>query len=435
MENQVPENLLSNSVEANKPVTAKTADDINDLFKELDVEDVKPEKEVKEPKIKEDEEVDEPKVKKDKSSDGEADDEDEELELVEDDEDLEKLDLKADDEDIGEIDGPPRKKEIVKEFPEIFKKFPFLEKMLYRDKQYSELFGSFDDAKEIAEKSEVFNQFETQLLSGNTEEILRNVKGTDEKAFNLIVDDYLPTLAKVDKEAYFHVTGNLNKRLIMEMVKEANETDNDDLKQAALLVNQFIFGTSKFEAPTRRVEKNEEVDKVKNEVEKERLEFTKERYETSRDEMQTRVDNKLRNTISEYIDPKGAMSSYVKKNAVKDAMNYLNESINSSSEIKKNLDKLWRSSFDSKFSRDSLGKVESYYLSKAKANLKQAIMKARAEALKDSQPRTNKREVEEEKEETPPQRTRIATGRPSQERKGKNDRQRGESVADFFMRD
>src|SRR5438105_15498913 len=108
---------------------------------------------------------------------------------------------------------------------------------MYRDKQYNELFGSFDDAKDIAERSQTFDQFESQLLSGNTEEVLKNVRETDEKAFNIIVDEYLPTLAKVDKEAYFHVVGNLNKRLIMEMVQEANDTNNDDLKQAALLVN------------------------------------------------------------------------------------------------------------------------------------------------------------------------------------------------------
>src|SRR5436190_140497 len=79
------------------------------------------------------------------------------------------------------VEAPPRKKEILKEYPELFKKFPFLEKMMYRDREYTELFGSFDDAKEIAEKSENFNNFENQLLSGNTEEILRGVKEADEK--------------------------------------------------------------------------------------------------------------------------------------------------------------------------------------------------------------------------------------------------------------
>lgn len=397
-----------------KVPVAKTADDINDLFKEIDVDDSK--------KVPED--------KKEPKKDKEEVEEDDDIELVEIDEDIEKIDLAKPD-DVEDIEAPPRKKEILKEFPELFKKFPFLEKIMYRDKQYNELFGSFDDAKEIAERSESFNQFETQLLAGNTTDILKNVKDADEKAFNIIVDEYLPTLAKVDKEAYFHVVGNLNRRLIMEMVQEANDTDNDDLKQAALLVNQFVFGSSKFTAPTLRESKKDDVEQSK--VEAERLSFVKERFESARDDLQTKVDNTLRATISDYIDPKNAMSSYVKRNAVSDAMKLLSSSISSDSSVVKNLDRLWKSAFDSKFSKDSLGKIQSYYLSKAKGNLKNAILKSRAEALKDLAPKREKSEEVEDQEETPRKRN-ITPGRPFQPQ-SKNGMKKGESVADFFARD
>lgn len=400
---------------SSKIPTPKSADDINDLFKELDNEEVaKPEK--KEAKIKE-----EPNDKEE---------EPDELELIEPDEEIEKLDLKEPD-DVGDIEAPPRKKEILKEFPELFKKFPFLEKMMYRDRQITELFGSFDDAKEIAEKSEIFNGFENQLLSGNTEEVLRSVKNTDEKAFNMIVDDYLPTLAKVDKEAYYHVVGNLNKRLIMEMVQEANDTKNDDLKQAALYVNQFVFGSSKFTAPTTRVAKPDE---KSTEVEQERLAFVKEKFESARDDLQSRIDNTLRATVSDYIDPKGTMSAYVKKKAVADAMDILGSSIDSDSSVVKNLNRLWRDAFEKKFSKESLGRVQSFYLSKAKGNLKNAILKARAEVLKDARPVNRDKETDEKEEDSPRQRRIITPGKPSQPR-GKNEMKKGESVSDFFMRD
>ncbi len=351
----MPQEVLS----PDKPKTPSTADDINDLFNELDKEE-----EEKPPKREVEEEEKSIKAKEEK--------EEEELELVEPEEEIEKIDLKEDEE--LEIEAPPRRKEILAKYPDLFKTFPFLDKILTRDRQYNELFGSFDDAKELAERSEAFNEFEQQLLAGDTSQILSEVKTSDEQAFNKIVDDYLPTLAKVDREAYFHVVGNLNRRLIMEMVQEANDTNNDDLKQAALLVNQFVFGTSKFTAPLARVEK---ADSKKDEVEQERLSLVKERFESARDDLQTRVDNTLRATISDYIDPKGAMSPYVKKNAVADAMRYLNSAIESDSGVAKNLDRLWRSAFDSKFSRDSLGRIQSFYLSKAKGNLKAAIMKER----------------------------------------------------------
>jgi hypothetical protein len=416
----VPTEVLS--PDSNKIPSPKTADDINDLFKEIDNEDSssKTEKKDETKRAKEGDEETKELPEKDE----------EELELSESDEDeTEKLDLSED----VDIQAPPRKKEILKEFPEIFKKFPFLEKMMYRDRQYNELFGSFDDAKEIAERSEIFSSFESDLLSGKTERILSEVKDMDKKAFDTIVDDYLPTLAKVDKEAYFHVVGNLNRRLIMEMVQEANDTNNDDLKQAALLVNQFVFGTSKFTAPTARVEKK--TDEAKDEVEQERLNFVKERFETARDDLQTKVDNTLRATISDYIDPKGVMTAYVKKNAVADAMRILSNSIASDSSVVKNLDTLWRTAFNTKFSKDSLSKIQSFYLSKAKGNLKNAILKARAEALKDLQPRVAK-ETDDTEEETPRTiRRQPATGRPSQQSGKSKGPNKGESVTDFFMRD
>ncbi len=414
------------SPDSGKIPSPKTADDINDLFKEIDNEESKTETKEKDDSkrvAKGDEETS--RVSKEDEKD------DDELELSEPDEEEEKLDLTESDE--LDVQAPPRKKEILKKYPELFKDYPFLEKMMYRDREMTQLFGSFDDAKEIAERAEIFNQFESDLLSGNTERILSEVKETDKTAFDKIVDDYLPTLARADKEAYFHVVGNLNRRLIMEMVQEAKDTGNEELQQAALLVNQFVFGTSKFTAPTLRVEKKDSA--AKDEVEAERLSFVKERFETARDDLQTKVDNTLRATISDYIDPKGAMSAYVKKNAVADAMRILSNSIASDSSVVKNLDTLWRTAFNTKFSKDSLGKIQSFYLSKAKGNLKNAILKARSEALKDLAPR-KKEETDEQEEEQPRQiRRQTQPGRPSQQSGKNKGPAKGQSVTDYFMQD
>lgn len=418
----------SNSVvQDTKPAGSKsaTADDILDTFKELDKEPEVPEKPTK---AKEDKEEPEKEVKSSES--------DEELELVEPDEDIEKLDLEKPDEEF-EIEAPPRKKEILKEYPELFKKFPFLEKMLYRDRQYNELFGSFDDAKEAAEQASNFQEFEKQLLSGDTEQILREVKETDQRAFNIILDEYLPTLARIDRQAYLHVTGNLNRRLIMEMMQEAKDSENEDLKQAALILNQFIFGSAKFTAPANLVDRSKEADEKNSEAEQERLAEAKGRFEEVREDLQTQVDNTLRATISEYIDPRNTMSAYVKKNAVNDALKYLGELIAQDGSVVKNLNRLWKAAYENRYSRDYTGKIKSYYLSKAKANLKSAIMRARAEALKDSRPPKDKNETDEDSElrdQEPRQSPRRITGRPSQP-KGNNEMKKGESVTDFFMRD
>ena len=426
------------SPDSGKPISPKTADDINDIFNELDKEDAakpdkgedeKPVKAGKKPAKDDDDEDEDIKIDSDEDVD-----EDEEIAIKEpDDEDDERLRLEEDD---IEIDAPPRKKEILKEFPEVFKKFPFLEKMMYRDRQYTELFGSFDDAKELAERAEIFTGFEQQLLSGKTEEILKNVKETDPKAFDKIVDTYLITLAKVDKDAYYDVTNSVAKRIIVEMVKEANDSQNEELKQAALLMNQFLYGTSKFvpHAPRTTAEKAGE---EQSEAEKERLSLLQERFETAKEDIQTRVDNTLRATISSYIDPKDIMTPYMKKNAVNDALQSLHSTLGRDTSFRKSLDKTWRSAYDAKYSKDSVNRIQSLYLGRAKGSLKAAIQKARVEALKDYTPAPRDKQEDEEPEEktqAKPEKTRLTPGRPSQGTK-KSEMKKGESVAEFFARD
>lgn len=412
-------NTENSEVKAPNP---KTADDIAEFLKETDEKVEKEDKSSKRSKSDKEDDIQSDKEKE----------EDSEIELKEPETDEEeKLDLETKDDDL-EISAPPRKKEILEKFPELFKTFPFLEKVLYRDKQYTELFGSFDDAKAIAEKAEVFNEFESQLLSGNTEEVLKNVKETDPKAFDKIVDGYLKTLHKVDKEAYFEVVGNVSKQLIQEMASEAKKSNNDELAQAALLINQFLFGTSEFTPAKSRVEpKSEEA----SEAEKERLAFVQERFESSRDELQSRSDNTLRATITDYIDPRGIMTAYIKKNAIADSLRYLGESLSSDTTFQSNLDRLWRAAFTAKFSRESLGKIQSFYLGRAKSHLPSAIKKARAEALKELAPRAKVEKEDVEIEEETPRRGKIPTGHPAQIKTGKNQMKPGESVADFFNRD
>jgi len=423
--------LPSSSVD--KPIN-KTPDDIADFFS-LD------DKPKEEPPVKHD--------KVDKSDKDEKEDADIDIELKEDLEEDEKLDLdeegkekravKSSEEEI-EIDAPPKKKEVLSKYPNFFKEFPFFEKMMFRDRQYSELFGSFDDAKDVAERSQVLDRFEQDLMRGNTETVLKQIKESDKKAFDKIVDSYLPTLAKVDKEAYFEVVGNIGKHMIAELVKEAknifgsNKEAGEALNNAALTLNQFLFGTSNYTPPKPRVEKVNEQD---IELERERIDFVRERFETSRSDLQTRVDNTLKATISEYIDRSGEMSAYIKKNATRDALVLLHQSIGNDTAFRRNLDRLWESAFNDRFSRGSLDRIRSMYLGKAKGLLPSIIKKARAEALKDSvlSSRKDKDEESEEKEERAERkRGPIESGRPRQSG-GKNKMEKGESVLDFLSRD
>ena len=431
-----------------KPTVSKSAQEIADFLKETPEEKkITDDKEDK--KIKDDrednleEEDDDIKLKEDE------DEEEEKLDLDEKEEDEDKDKKKKvakgeDEDDEIEIEAPPRKKEITTKYPTFFKDFPWMEKMMYRDKQYTELFGSFDDAREIAESAEVLQDFERDLMQGDTTKVLAKIKEIDSKAFDKLVDDYLPNLAKVDKDAYFEVVGNIGRHIVKDIASEAikrqNAGDKDTsqtLKSMANLLNQFLFGTTEFEEPKVRAQKDEKTD----ELEQERMQFVKERFETVRDDLQGKVDKILRATIADYIDPKGEMSSYEKRNAIRDCLLDVHRSVREDTGFVKSLDRLWDAVFSTRFSNDSQSRVQKAYLGKSRSVLKAAIKRARAEALKDTTRRErvvkddDDNDRNERERETSSRRRTPETGRPHQERGNKMQRKPGESVLEFLSRD
>lgn len=343
----------------------------------------------KEEEVKEEEEIEE--EKEEIKLDEEEKDEEEEIKLDEDE----------------EITGPPRKKEIEKFAPGFFKKFPEMERAYYRDKQFVETIGTLDDAKELVEKARILEDFETDLESAATDKILKQVKENNPEAFAKIAETYIENLAKVDQDAYYHVVEKVLKRGIFGALTQAKNNDDEDLHKAALKFYKFMFpGDTEIKPVSTLVKKDEESDKLK----KEREAFVQERFETAQKDLQGRIDNKIKNTIDAHIDPKGLMTPYVKKNAIKDAIGEIERTINADSNFKKTvLDPLWKKAYEEKFSRASLDRIGSAYLSKTKSIIKPAIQKARVEALKG----LGKREEKDRKGPIIPGRTSTSSNKSS----------------------
>ena len=309
-----------------------------------------------------------------------------------------------------ELITPARRRDILKKYPELFKEFPYLERAYYREQQFTEVFPTIDDAKAASDKATALDRFETELMSGKTENILKAVKEENPDSFYKIADNYLASLAEVDEKAYYHVLSNLTKNTIISMVKEARRSNNQALQTAAQLLNQFVFGSSEFTPPSN-LSKGEDSPQ-KREAETQNQEFMRERFNTVASDLDTRVNNTLRNTIAAHIDPNGTMSEYVKRNAIQDALSQLGELIGKDSRLRVLNDKLWEKAAQSNFSAADIEKIKTAHLSKAKTLLPAVIRKVRLEATKGAR-RTNSGEEKE------PRTNPISAGRPRSETSGK----------------
>lgn len=335
-------------------------------------------------KIELDEEKDEAEEKaddaEDKKEDEEETDEDEEkIELKEDDEDDEDEETEVDED---EIVAPVKRKEILAKYPNLFKDFPYLERAYYREQQYTELLPTINDAKLAVERSQALEQYEGELLQGDIKGVLKGIKENDEGAFKNIVDNYLTGLLEVDQNAYYHVLGNIVKYQVSSMAQTARANKDEDLEKAAAKVYEFIFGTNQWQPPSKLGKsddkENPEVDKLK----KQNQDLIMERFGEAQESLQTRIDNSIINTITEHIDPKDSMTDYVKRNAIRDAAEKLEEAIASDERFQTIKDNLWERAFQNNFNQNSLQKIRSAYMSKARTLLSGIIKQARQEALK-----------------------------------------------------
>lgn len=421
---------LSNNDDTKTPVIS-ASDSVLDIVDSLSKDDEKDEKDDKN-KSRGDEDKDDSRKTETKGEDKDEDrddkDEDEvdELSAEGEGEEGDKIDLK---EDEVEIDVPPRKKELIKAYPDIFKKFPSIEKIIYRDREYTQLFGSFDDAKVAAERAETLEKYETQLFSGNTEEFLSDIKQSDSKAFTKIAHNILPTIGKIDRIIYNEIVGDIVKQLTTHMMAKSEKTKDVDIKTAAEIVNEHVFGTKEVEAPRPEVK-----DEKSEELSRREQEFDNRRLAASVNDLSLRVGNTLKNTVDEYIDKKGEMTPFEKKNAIREALEYVDSEIGKDTAFKKQLDKLWKGHQVADYSKASLDMIRSTYLGKAKNLLQPAIKRARAEALKGKTP---SRRISDEESDTS-QRDRkgpITPGHSAPKHSGKLERKKGESEMDFLMRD
>lgn len=376
---------------------------VQDILSELNKADADEEPEVIElPKPSKKTDTEE-KEKEEKTEDTEETDETEKKDDEETEEDelaeLEK-ELEGPSEEQLELMTPARRKDILKAYPDLFKKFPYLQTAYYRDQKFTEIFPTIKEAETAVSDLKEYNEIKENLSEGNIEGVITNI-GQNTKAFYKMVDNYMPTLAKVSPEAYHHVIGNLIKHTVEQMVSEGNNKNNDNLKIAATVLHEFVFGTTQWQPPSNlsRIDK-EESDK-ETELQRRERDFVERRFNTAQSEVATRVDNAIKATIDMHIDPDKQMTDYIKQTASEKALKQVESLIVKDARFKAILDRLWQNAADKDFDKTEMDKIKAACVAKARTLLPSVIQAARREALKGLSKRIAKSEREEEVEETP----------------------------------
>ncbi len=119
-------------------------------------------------------------------------------------------------------------------------------------------------------------------------------------------------------------------------------------------------------------------------------------FKSANDSVDTKTNNRYKATIEANIDPKNSMSEYVRKNASREAFENLSDLINNDNRFRIIVDKLWERAAKEDFSKSSLDKIESAFISKARTLLPSVIKKARIDALRGMGKRVRESKDEDE---------------------------------------
>jgi hypothetical protein len=316
------------------------------------------------------------------------------------------------------------RKAILKKYPNLFKEFPGIQRAIYREQAYTETFPTIEDAKAANEKGKEFDKFERELLSGKSDGLLEGLKAADKEALLRVSASFLPTLAKVEPSIYQDILGNVFRTAIVQMMEQGQTRNNNNLKIAAQIFNEFLFGDAQIRAPQQLVApKNEKVDE---QAERE-ARFRERELGKAAESITDKVVNLLSSTVERYIDPNELMTGYARKNAIKDVLAEVDEAIDTDTRFKATYNKLWEKAAEDDFSAASLDRIKRAYLGKAKTLLAPAIKKIRAEVLKGS--------LKKEKgaDEKPVSANRAASSRPPAEKQKQQEQRSGKKLTTFEL--
>jgi hypothetical protein len=331
--------------------------------------------------------------------------------------DEEEIEL-AEPEDELEFVNVPRKKEILKEFPELFKKFPGMERALYKEAQYAELFPTMQEAKIAKEELRGLKEVEAEILNGDLENVLKSVKEQNPESFDKVVNNYIHTLRKVDEQAYYGVLNFIIDNAIVTAYKTGHEQQDEQLMIAAQLINKFVHGSHNIQHPRYPRQVRPENDPREQQLAQKQTELNYREFNGALSDVTERTENTIKATIDKYIDSKSQMTPYLRDKAVTDVLAELNQSIQSDARFKSVLDNLWRESANNGYSTQSKNKIRNQIINKAKVVLPDIIRRVRAEALKNNRSMSIRNDKDDERasdrEEREPSERRTQTNKKPQ---------------------
>ena len=330
--------------------------------------------------------------KSEKLEDFEEDDDEEKIDEDEDEEDTddEKEEKDDTDDDVKELENEFTVRALKEKFPGIFKAFPEVKEAIFREREFTKLFGSVDEAQEASAKAQYLDEISQELYEGKSENLLGAMKKNNEKSLQIFAHNFMPQLFKTDKDLYHEVGDNFINQTLRVILNNANKNSNKNLATAVKYISQFVFGEPELPELKNNV-KAPEKSEAELKLEQQKKEFAQQKYSEFEDSVHTKARNRLSDIVKEGFKDE-EMTDFVKDAVTEKIIDKVGLIIAKDKFFQSKLASMWRSAVRDGYTGEAKSRIISAYLARAK----KIVPSVRAQVRKDATSRraNNNTEIE-----------------------------------------
>jgi len=278
----------------------------------------------------------------------------------------------------------PTMQELREAFPDLFKKFPSMRDVFYREQEFTQIFPTIEDAKEASVNAQAYNNLSDKVLSGDSEDLLNAVKNTDEAAFKKLATSILPTIYKLSPDLHWQATVPLLQNLVRGFYVEGKRKGNDNIANAAEYLSDFIFNDISIARGEKSLipERKEESEEAKK-LAKDRSDFETQRYNTFFGDVRVGIDRDVKNMINERgkVDPDKVFSEFIRDTIINKVQAEVDKQLAADKAHMKYMSSLWEKAKREGYSEEWKSRISSAYLARAKSLIPSIRAKLISEAM------------------------------------------------------
>ena len=278
----------------------------------------------------------------------------------------------------------PSIKDLTAKYPDLFKNFPQMKDVIFREREFTNLFPTVDEAKEAAENATAFVTFREDVFEGDGSKFLSAIKEADDANFRKFATNVLPSIYKLSQEAYYTATAPVMQNLVRYIYSEGERTRDDNLKNTALVLSDLLFRDKDGEIATGKKsiipekpesKENKEVEDIKKEREKLNFErYVQPTLDKGFEGLNKEIDN-------DKLDPDKELTPWMKQVLVERIANGVTEVLKADADYMRYIDTLWVRYRQNGYKLEDQQKIVSAYLARVKKAVPSVRSKLVSEAL------------------------------------------------------